>query len=295
MQTAMQARDLILARFSSLSPKLQDAAKFVVDHPNEVVIGSMRTLAERAGAQPATLVRLAQQLGFAGWPELKDAFADGLGLHSESYGERAKSLAARGRRTDLLGEMFGAHRHNLDVTEAQCAASLRAAAKMLKRAKAVHVAGFRASFPIAHSMVYGYRLFRNTVHLIDGLAGGLEMQLRTIERQDAVVAISFAPYSRESSMVAEAAKAAGARVVAMTDSSASPIALMADVAIQFSIDSPSFFPSIAAAIATSEALLEMLVADAGDAALKQIDRAEQQLFDSGAYLQPPRKRRPGAT
>ena len=288
----MKARDLILERFSSLSPKLQDAAKFVVDHPNEVVIASMRTLAERAGAQPATFVRLAKQLGFAGWPELKDAFADGLGLRPGSYGERAKSLATRGRRADLLGEMFGAHRHNLELTESQCATSLREAARMLKRAKAVHVAGFRASFPIAHSLAYGYRLFRNTVHLIDGLAGGLEMQLRLIERHDAAVVIAFAPYSRESLVVAEAAKAAGARIIAMTDSSASPIALLADVPIKFSVDSPSFFPSIAAAIAATEALLEILVADAGDAALKQIDRAEQHLFDSGAYLQAPAKRQP---
>ena len=59
----MKATDLILDRFPSLSPQLQVAARFVVDHPNEVVIGSMRTLAERAQAQPATFVRLAQQLG----------------------------------------------------------------------------------------------------------------------------------------------------------------------------------------------------------------------------------------
>jgi DNA-binding MurR/RpiR family transcriptional regulator len=46
------ARDLILERFPSLSPRLQAAARFIVDHPNEVVIGSMRALAERSGAPP---------------------------------------------------------------------------------------------------------------------------------------------------------------------------------------------------------------------------------------------------
>jgi len=61
----MSARERILERFSSLSPKLQAAARYVVDHPNEVVIQSMRNLAEVAGTKPATLVRLAQQIGFA--------------------------------------------------------------------------------------------------------------------------------------------------------------------------------------------------------------------------------------
>ena len=286
----MHAKDLILERFASLSPTLQAAARFIVDHPNEVVIASMRSLALRAGAQPATLVRLAQQLGYAGWPELKSAFADDLGLHAERYAPRAKSLAARGRHADLLGELFAAQRHNLDVTEAQCGVALRAAVKLLRQAKAVHVAGFRASFPMAYALVYGYRLFRQSVHLIDAHGGGLEMQLRPVVRQDVVVAISFAPYSREAMVAVEAAKRCGARVVALTDSSASPLALAADVAVLYAATSPSFFPSVTAAIAVTEALLELLVADAGEAVAQQIDRAEQQLVDSGAYLEPPARR-----
>lgn len=291
----MSARDLILERFTTLSPKLQAAARFVVDHPNEVVIGSMRSLAELAQVQPATLVRLAQQLGFSGWPELKSAMAEDLGLHTEGYGQRAKSLAVRGQVADLVGEMFAIQRQNLDVTETQCGPSLRDAAKLLKRAKAVHIAGFRASFPIAYSLTYGYRLFRNSVHLIDGHSGGLEMQLRPIERQDAVVVIGFSPYSRESVAVIEAAKAAGARIVALTDSDASPLALGADVAVLFSAKSPSFFPSVATAVAVAEALLELLVAGGGDAVAQSIDKSEQHLFDSGAYVRHAKMRYPSSS
>jgi DNA-binding MurR/RpiR family transcriptional regulator len=152
------------------------------------------------------------------------------------------------------------------------------------------VAGFRASFPIAYSLVYGYRLFRNSVHLIDGQSGGLEMQLRLIERKDAVLVISFSPYSRESMLIVEAARATGACIIALTDSKASPLALAADVSVLFSVKSPSFFPSITAAVAVTEALLELLVVDAGKAGARQIDRAENLLKNSGAYLQRPPKR-----
>ena len=289
----MHASELILDRFAGLSPTLQQAAKFTLDHPNEVVIGSMRTLAQRAGAQPASFVRLAQALGLTGWPELKQAFAAELGLDPQGYGQRAKKLAGRGRDAALLGEMFAVQRRNLDATEAHCAASLRGAAKVLRRAGTVHVAGFRASFAIASSLVYGYRLFRQSVHLVDGLGGGLEMQLRGVQPRDAVVVISFAPYSREALIVAQAARSAGAQLVALTDSSAAPIALGADAVIPFAVASPSFFPSVAAGIAAVEALLEVLVADAGGDIAERIARSEQQLFDSGAYLQPPVKRGPG--
>ena len=287
----MQAKAQLLEQFPTLSPALKAAARFVVDHPNEVVVESMRSLAERAGAQPATLVRLAQTLGYSGWPALKSAFAFDLGLHTAGYGERAKSVALRSRSSDLLSEMFTAQQQNLASTAAECAVTLRQAAKLLHKSRTVHVAAFRASYPVALSFAYGYRLFRDSVHLLDGQGGGLEMQLRPIQRQDVVLVISFAPYSREPMQVINTAKSAGARVIALTDSNASPLALAADVAVLFAASSPSFFPSITAAIAVTEALLELLVADAGDGAAQKIDEAEQQLFSTGGYLQTAVRRR----
>jgi DNA-binding MurR/RpiR family transcriptional regulator len=236
------AREQILEQFGALTPTMQAAARFVVDHPNEVVIASMRSLAGQAGAQPATLVRLAQQLGYRGWPELKSAFARDLGLHSTTYGERAKDLARRGRGQDLARELFAVQRSNLDATEAAGAARLDAAVKLLRKARAVHIAGFRASHPIAFALFYGYRLFRNAVSLLDDHGAGLETQLRAVEKGDALVVISFAPYSREALLAASHAHKAGASVVAITDSSASPLALEAAVVLPFSVASPSFFP-----------------------------------------------------
>lgn len=286
----MGARQQILDQFDGLTPTMQAAARFIVDHPNEVVIASMRTLAEKAGAQPATFVRLAQQLGYSGWPELKDAFAAELGLHSDTYGARAKSLAQRDRTQDLARELFAVQRANLDATEAAVGASLRDAAKVLSKARAVHLAAFRASHPIAFSLYYGMRLFRESVFLIDGSAVGLEVQLRAIDPRDAVVVASFAPYSREALAVADHVRATGASLVAMTDSRASPLARDARVVLQFEVASPSFFPSVAAGVAVSEALLERLVADGGDGVVDRIERVEQGLFNSGIYVRPARRR-----
>ena len=82
----------------------------------------------------------------------------------------------------------------------------------------------------------------------------------------------------------------GAQILAMTDSNASPLALAADATILFAVSSPSFFPSTAAGLAVAEALLEVLVVEAGEDAAERIERAEQQLLDSGAYLRTRRKR-----
>src|SRR2546427_644133 len=100
----MSVQDDIRRRFAELSPALQQVARFVLEHPNDVVTASMRSVGTRAGSPPATLVRFAQWLGFDGWPQLKQAFAQDMGLGSdEAYGQRAKALVGRAGDHDLVG------------------------------------------------------------------------------------------------------------------------------------------------------------------------------------------------
>lgn len=283
----MGAKELIRQRFNELSPALQQVARYVLDHPNEVVTGSMRNVGTRAQSTPATLVRFAQHLGFDGWPQLKEAFAADMGLGTEAYGVRAKQLVGRAADQGLTGEMFEVQRRNLEFTHQQSGPALLKACVLLEKAPVVHAAGFRACFPIAFSFVYVYRLFRTSVHLVDGQGGSLEMQQRAFAKGDALVVASFAPYSREALQVAQAAKAAGCRIVAITDSVTSPLSLLADETLLFTIHSPSFFPSVAAGVAVTEALVELLASRAGKPVIRRIDQAEAQLFESGAYLMAP--------
>jgi DNA-binding MurR/RpiR family transcriptional regulator len=287
----MSLRDTIRGRFDELSPALQQAARFVLDRPTEVVTGSMRSVSAASGIAPSNLLRFAQSLGYDGWPALKADVVHEMGLGaSHPYGERAQSLVKRGKDKRLAAELFAAQRANLDATERQAGDLLPKAAGMLAKAGHVHVAGFRACFPVAYSFVYLYRLFRDSVSLLDGMGGSLEMQARAIRSQDALLVVSFAPYSREALDCARAARAAGAKVIALTDSAASPLSLIADETIVFATQSPSFFPSVTAALAVGEALIEALLSLAGEGVVKRLTKAEMQLFESGAYLQPPSRR-----
>src|SRR5690606_35919459 len=164
------------------------------------------------------------------------------------------------------------------------AGRLTQAVQLLSKAKRVHVAGFRASFAAAFVFQYQYRLFRPSVSALRGDAGTLEMELRALAKGDAVVIIGFAPYSNESMRVAQAARQAGCRILAICDSMLAPMALDADSVLLFDTDTPSFFPSSAAAIALVELLIEQLLAKAGRQAVTGIEQAENQLRQAGAYL-----------
>jgi DNA-binding MurR/RpiR family transcriptional regulator len=279
-----QLAALIRARYPELSPQFQTGAAFLLAHPDEVAVCSMRKVAELAQVQPASLVRLSQQLGFPGWNELRDLFVQRVRTHPEPLTNRARSLVKANAKDALARDLLVAQQHNLEATVTHNAHVTVEAARLLRRAKHVHVAGFRSCYAVAFGLVYGYRLFRSSVSLLTGEAGTLEMQLRGIERDSATVVVSFAPYSVEAERVAEAALEKGSKLIAITDSAVSPIALNADKVLIFSHESPSFFPSLVAATAIAESLVAHLLALEGAAAVQQLEAAEHALHAKGAYV-----------
>jgi DNA-binding MurR/RpiR family transcriptional regulator len=282
-QTFDELAAAIREKFPELSPQFQLAAAFLLDNPDEVAVLSMRKVAERANVQPAAMVRLAQYLGFPGWNELRGIFVGRLRTRPEPLGAKARSLVKGGSGNRLTHDLAVAQAHNLETTVAHNAALIAEAAKLIRRAPHVHVAGFRSCFPVAFGMVYGYRLFRSSVSLISAEAGTLEMQLRAIDKRDATVVISFAPYSAEAVRVAEAAVQQGSRLIALTDSAVSQVALNADHTLIFSHETPSFFPSLVAASALAETLVAHLLAQEGKEAVARLEEAEAALHASGAY------------
>ncbi|WP_444633507.1 MurR/RpiR family transcriptional regulator [Cupriavidus oxalaticus] len=275
---------LLRASFPTLSTQFQSGARYLLDHPQDVPVLSMRKIAASAGVQPATLVRLSQHLGFEGWQGLRELFVDALRGGSQPYARRARKVVRESSASRMLGEMLDAQHHNLDLIAANNDKTLQQAAELLSHAQNVHVAGFRSCFPIAFTFHYVYRLFRSSVQLIRADAGTLEMELRGLAPKDAVVVASFAPYSQESIRVAAAARECGCKVIALTDSTVAPIALAADCTLLFSVESPSFFPSITAGVAMVEALVEQLLARKGKGAIRALEQAEGELHRAGAYV-----------
>src|SRR5262245_28467037 len=101
--------DLIIAELqralSSLSPRIRVAARYLLDHPAEIALSSMRQLAQSAKVPPNTLVRLAQALGFEGFEEFRQPFREAMRRGAESIPDRARSLQNLSR-AGSHGELF---------------------------------------------------------------------------------------------------------------------------------------------------------------------------------------------
>ncbi|WP_308217636.1 MurR/RpiR family transcriptional regulator [Paenalcaligenes niemegkensis] len=227
--------------FAGMSPQFQVGARYLLEHPEDIATVSMRAIAVRAEVQPATLVRLAQSLGYAGWSEIKDIFVRSLRRGPKRYAEQAKAVVKSRNPRGMAEKMVAAQSLNVQLLIDLNADRLPLAVELVVKAKRVFVAGFRASYAAAFSFHYLYRLFRPSVTMLRSDAGTLEVELRTLEPGDVVVLIGFAPYSHEVVRVYEAARAANSKVLAICDSLVAPIALEADQSLLFSTDVPSFF------------------------------------------------------
>src|SRR5881394_2316464 len=90
--SAALTREVLGEDIDALSPQLRRAARFLGRHPELVAMHSLRGLAERAGVAPASFVRLAKALGFAGYPDLRRALVGRMLPAALSYAAKAEQL-----------------------------------------------------------------------------------------------------------------------------------------------------------------------------------------------------------
>jgi len=283
---------------SRLSPQLQQAARYVLSHPEDVALTSMRRLAQHAGVKPSTMVRLARALGFDGYDSFREPYRDWVRGGDGPFLTRARTLQqTRGREQDgsctaLLGDMTRADGAALRAVESPANAQALAAARdLICGADTVHVMGMRSCYALAHLFHYAYSIVRANAVLVEGPDGTLYDRLARIRRGDVLFAMGFRPYSADTVRAVELALERGAAVVALTDSMVSPLAEGARQVVLIDTASPSYFQSLVPALAQVQALLALLVAAGGDDALDAITRTERDMTAFGAYWHEPKRRR----
>jgi DNA-binding MurR/RpiR family transcriptional regulator len=283
-------RERIESTFEDLPARLQTAARWVLEHPQDVALLSTREQARRAGVQPATMTRFAQRLGFAGHDEIRQVHADQVRRAPAGFAGKAEAMVAQRRskgEAGLAQDLIATMARNVESLNApETLAQIVAAVPLLAKAKRVYCLGLRSSFAVAFHFHYVRAFAGGNVTLVDAAGGtGVDM-LRGAGRGDALLAISVRPYTRLTLDYAKHAASLGVVVIALTDSALSPLARAAQQRIVVSTESPSFFHAMTAAFAAAELLAALIAAQAGRRVLGAIARSDRELHELGAYALP---------
>lgn len=295
MEQAMEnqsLRDRIIARFDDMAPQLQQAARYILDHPQETALISMRALARHAGVQPATMTRLAKFLGLSGYEEIRAHHAEAIRLKADGFAARAQQAGLQGGGEGMARAMLeGLSVQIARLCEPQSLERLSALADRLATARRIYVLGLRSCHSVAWHFHYVMTLFsERTIHL-DGPGGTLGDGLIRAQKEDVLLIFSFSPYAARGLELAGFARERGVGVLAITDSAVSPLVGLSDQAVFCATESPSFFHTLAPALAVSEVLCALLASQERSAALEALQRTDRHLLalDTFANTMPRRK------
>lgn len=255
--TYEELKDAISDAYPTLSPQLQRLARYALDRPHDLALGTVAAVAEANEVQPSSTIRFANALGFDGFSQMQQVFRSHLVERGAPYRERIKrmapaSQAAGGVLHQFVDEAVDELRHLEEHVDPK---ALAAAVKLLAAAPQIHVLAQRRAFPVAAYLAYALNQLELRTHLLDGLGGMLDGFARNIRRGEALVVASFRNYSPAVVETALAARARGVSVIAITDSALSPLKPAADVCFELGDDSSRPFRSLVAPLCLAQALV----------------------------------------
>ena len=253
----------IVKSHDQLSPRLQQVAAFVLEHPTDVGLQTLAVIAERCNVQPSTVVRFAKAFGYDGASDMQKLFRDEMlsFAPSPSYADRIRQFSERAGADvssphALMQEFADNNIISLEhLKESVRKVDLEKAVALMRAADSIYVVGLRRSFPVAAYLAYALGHMEKRAHLIDGVAGMLTEQSNMLRRTDLLVAISFRPYAKETAEIVERAKDRGARIIAISDTRLSPIARHADVCFETKDAEVRQFRSLTASLCLAQTLV----------------------------------------
>jgi DNA-binding MurR/RpiR family transcriptional regulator len=275
--------DELCIALPSLPMRLQQVGRFVAANDYDATTRSMRDLAAEAGADPAAFTRLAKALGYSGWDGLRAALTEARRPEQAPFSGRTRGRR-QGPNSDvaLVADKLEAEAAGLSRISAD---TVTRAAKALHVAQRIWIAGFRSCRSVAELLNYQLRLFRPDTVLLVGGSGPEDLDLGAFRAGDAVVVIGFAPYSTASILSARAAHRCGARLIAITDTVAAPMAEGADHRLLFeAAASPGFFPSLTGAIAIAQSLAAVTFVLGGVGSKRRLEQTEIRLAAMSQYV-----------
>ena len=277
----------LLTEFDTLPGQLQLCARYVIDHPHEVGLQSMRTLATNAEVHPNSFVRLARHFGFDGYEAMRERFRDFVRGGVGSSPDRVRWLQEMDREggsTAVFGSMAEACLDNTEkMFEQQSVQDLERAVDWMINARRVYVLGLGLAYPLAYNFWYVARMGFDHFMLSPRHGSLPSDDIIRMDERDCLLAMTFQPYRRDTLAAVRQAKKRGAKVIGVTDSNAATLCREADLGLVSPTHTPQFFHSNSAVTALLESLCALLVVRGGEAASSAVEAFHSARWEENIY------------
>jgi DNA-binding MurR/RpiR family transcriptional regulator len=266
--------------YSGLTASQQRVADYIVASYHEAAFMTASDMARQVAMNESTVVRFAQRLGYAGYPDLirdiQDTVRQDLAGERPTGGEADADALAHQVRTQIasLGRIVS----HLPLGQS------RSILLALDRAGHIYALGQGLSAPLAQLLAYGLRRLGLPAESPQTDEATLAIWLRDAGPGTAVVGLSIDVEGGQVANALQYARDRGASTIALCCSPVSPCALAAEMVLSCEVGDRERLPEISAMALLIEGLLHCLAARAtpeqASALTRELDQARELISDS---------------
>ena len=241
---------------SGFSKGQKRIAAYILENYDKAAFMTASRLGILAGVSESTVVRFASELGYDGYPSMQRALQEMIRNKLTSV-QRIEVSNDRIGDQDILAMVLQSDIEKLRMTlEELDRESFEAAVDSIVKARRIYILGVRSAAAISDFLSFYFNMiFDNVFTVRTTSTSEVFEQILHIGPEDVFIGASFPRYSRRTVKAMQYASAQGARVVAITDSEASPLSAIADHTLLAKSDMASFVDSLVAPLSLVNALI----------------------------------------
>ena len=279
MQKTESIQDCIYHHYEELSGQLQRAARFVLDHPDEVATRSLRHLANISQLSPSAFSRLARATGFDNYEDMRELCRGDIKKRKISFADKARTLQNPSQTDSSKGTFIArqaaASIENIDqMLNTADPTQLEAVANKLAVARNVFLVGAMSSSGFINYLSYMGNMAFKSWRSLNDVASPAGNILADANNNDVLLVITKFPYTRSSVEATRLAQKKNLTIIVITDATDSPVIPFSNYTFVVPTESPQFFSSHVATLVLIESLMGMTIAQGGKAASERIAAVE---------------------
>ncbi len=216
-------------------------------------------LGATVGVSESTVVRFATEIGYSGYPQLQQAMQEMIRNKLTSV-QRMDVTSDRIGDSDVLDFVFN---QDIDVIrrtmEETSHENFYRAVDAIVSSRKIYILAARSALALGTFLSYYFNMLFENVLLVQSTSEGeIFEQMIHVDSQDTVIGISFPRYSKKIAKAMGFARNRGSKVIAITDTSMSPVAEKADYLLLARSDIASIVDSLCAPLSLINALIVMV-------------------------------------
>ena len=249
----------IKKQYNDFSKGQRQIGDYILNHYDQAAYLTAASLGKTVGVSESTVVRFAFELGYDGYPSLQRSLQDVIKTKLTSVQRMAMGETRIGSEdilTAVLNQDIEKIKKTLETIDKD---AFKRAVQAITGAERIYVLGIRSSAALASFLGFYLNLIFTNVRLVQtSSASEMFEQIIRVSEKDVVIGISFPRYSLRTIRALRYARDKGAKVVAITDSLASPIVSQADHVLTARSDMTSFVDSLVAPLSVINSLIVAL-------------------------------------